>query len=154
MLKYRISGALAIIALALIFVPLIFEKKGNSEPMSVPLLLPEKPLFSPLTLQPVAAPELVRERFLEPVPTADVNLKGWVVQAGSFAEKNNALTLQNRLRAQGFAAFVTEVEIAAGQWRFRVYVGPELLKENAEKQLKALKRQEGIDGSLLAYPHF
>ncbi len=154
MLKYRISGALVIIALALIFVPLIFEKKGNTEPLSIPLLLPEKPLFSPLPLQPVAASDVARERFVEPPPAADANLQGWVVQAGSFAEKDNALNLQNRLRAQGFAAFVTEVEIAPQQWRFRVYVGPELLKENAEQQRKNLQKQEGIDGNLLSYPNF
>lgn len=70
-------------------------------------------------------------------PQPKVGLSAWAVQVGNFSSKKNAYALQDKLRKQGFAAFV-ETIYAKDTPSFRVKVGPELKRELAEKLRKKL----------------
>jgi len=80
------------------------------------------------------------------ISKADLN--GWVVQVGSFSRKANALSLQDRLRNKGYAAYVEAYQAKSGT-RYRVRVGPELSEAKSKASASSLKRELGIDGFVL-----
>jgi len=69
----------------------------------------------------------------------------WVVQLGSFRVKPNAVRLTNRLRAQGFNAFMKEIGKST-----RVYVGPED-KPQALALSRKLEEKTTIHGILVNF---
>lgn len=75
----------------------------------------------------------------------------WVVQVGSFSQSANALALRDRLRSNGFTAFVEKYR-DAGKTSYRVRVGPELKRENAEKHLSQIKRKFNLNGIIMGHP--
>lgn len=78
-------------------------------------------------------------------------LSGWVVQLASLASKDNALALRERLRGLGYTAFVEETATAQGVL-YRVRVGPELERGNAETLRNRLEQQVQIKGIVTRYP--
>ena len=92
----------------------------------------------------------------KPVPSAQTDnaakpLSGWVVQLASLASKDNALALRERLRGLGYTAFVEEITTAQGVL-YRVRVGPELERGNAETLRNRLEQQVQIKGIVARYP--
>ncbi len=86
-------------------------------------------------------------------PSADrqVGLSAWVVQLGSFSSRVNADKLNQRLKKAGFRAFVEPVT-SNKQTAYRVRVGPELLRSEADKLRKDIKTAMKLDGIVLDYP--
>ncbi|MFN2308421.1 MAG: SPOR domain-containing protein [Gammaproteobacteria bacterium] len=69
----------------------------------------------------------------------------------SLSNKNNAMALQTRLRGLGYSTFVEEARTAQGVV-FRVRVGPELERANAEKLRDRLEQQVQLKGLVTRYP--
>lgn len=68
----------------------------------------------------------------------------WTVQIGAFGDAANAQKLVDDLRKQGYKAYS---DTFPHEKLIRVYVGPEVKRENAEKnqaKLKALLKQDDI----------
>lgn len=86
-------------------------------------------------------------------PPADrqVGLSAWVVQLGAFDSQEKADQLMRRLKQAGFRAFMEPV---AGnkQTAYRVRVGPELLRSEADKLRRDIKAAMKLDGIVLDYP--
>jgi DedD protein len=80
-----------------------------------------------------------------------VGLTAWVVQLGSFSAKVNADKLNLSLRKAGFPAFV-EPLTKEGKTSYRVRVGPEILRADADALLKKIKAKMKLDGIVLSYP--
>lgn len=80
-----------------------------------------------------------------------VGLTAWVVQLGSFSTKVNADKLNLSLRKAGFPAFV-EPLTKKGKTSYRVRVGPEILRADADALLKSIKTKMKLDGLVLSYP--
>ena len=80
-----------------------------------------------------------------------VGLSAWIVQLGSFSSQENAEKMNKDLRKAGFAAFVEPIK-KQDKTVYRVRVGPELLKPDAEKILKDIKSKMKLDGIVLSYP--
>ncbi len=80
-----------------------------------------------------------------------VGLTAWVVQLGSFNTKENADLLNERLRKAGYPAFVEPIKQEGGTI-YRVRVGPELLRSDADSLLDKLKTSMKLDGIVLRYP--
>lgn len=80
-----------------------------------------------------------------------VGLAAWVIQLGSFASEENANGLSQRLRQAGYAAFV-EPTGEGGDRAYRVRVGPELLKSDAQALADRLKANMQLEGIVLGYP--
>ena len=138
-LKQRLVGAIVITALAAIFLPMLFDDPVSQSSRQINQLtippLPEK-------LQQAQAqklPESTKDVVQKPLYQAKKNrntgaseLANWYIQAGGFSVKENALTLRNRLRQQGFAASIVQQKTQRGIL-FKVQVGPELTREQAEQ---------------------
>ncbi len=80
-----------------------------------------------------------------------VGLTAWVVQLGSFSSKVNADKLNLTLRKSGFPAFVEPLK-QEDEIVYRVRVGPELLRSDADALLKKIKENTNLDGIVLNYP--
>lgn len=79
-----------------------------------------------------------------PTPSA------WVLQLGSFESRKNAFTLRNRLRKNGFRAFVDDI-VVDGKKISRVFVGPELVKINTDILKRELKEDMNLTGMVIPY---
>jgi len=76
--------------------------------------------------------------------------EAWVVQLASLTRKQNALLLQERVRKKGLHAFVVSSQVD-GNTMYRVLVGPELLRSNAEKQRQRLQQEIKLSGLVIKY---
>jgi DedD protein len=85
------------------------------------------------------------------IKAKQVGLTAWVVQLGYFSSKLNADKLNLNLRKAGFPAFV-EPQIKKGETSYRVRVGPEILRADADALLKKIKTKMKLDGIVLSYP--
>lgn len=76
------------------------------------------------------------------------SLTAWAVQVAAFGEKDKALTLQEKLLASNYPAF-TEKSANGSKVLYRVKVGPEIKRENAEKLRDKIEKEQGLTGSFV-----
>ena len=89
-----------------------------------------------------------------PARTATNNQMGataWVVQLGSFSNEENAKALNEKLRKAGYPAFVEPLK-RNSDIAYRVRVGPELLRSDAQSLQEKLKNKMQIEGIVIRYP--
>ena len=120
-------------------------KVTDSQPAKPPVKEPKKPAKpeQPSKTVSAATPTL-------PLPKPSV-VTAWVVQVGSFSSRDSAIGLRDKLRKQGFAAFVESFE-KAGKSSHRVRIGPETSRDRSEKTLAALNRKMKLKGIVVTYP--
>ncbi len=194
-LKQRLIGAAVIIALAVIFVPMILDGSGREESVALDMEVPPEPTFTfeselpdPKKLDelPPIDAEVVEEQeepkveksadqeSNETVKTENPDkkeeqkiatatqvveatedhietnpaLSAWAVQVAAFGEKNKAVALQEKLIAKNLPAF-TEQSEKGNKILYRVKVGPELQRENAEKLRDKIEKEHGLKGSFV-----
>jgi len=76
---------------------------------------------------------------------------GFAVQLGALASQADANALRDRARAAGFPSYVERVNSGSGVlWRVRL--GPELQRANAEKLKADAKAKLGVDGNVVPHP--
>lgn len=84
-------------------------------------------------------------------PIKPSNVTGWVVQVGSFSKKANAEKLRDRLRKMGMASFVATGK-SDNKKVYRVRVGPEISRADAEKIQAKIKQKTKLNGLVMKYP--
>ncbi|MDQ3775430.1 MAG: SPOR domain-containing protein, partial [Pseudomonadota bacterium] len=75
----------------------------------------------------------------------------WAIQLGSFSSKANAKKLRDRLQKLGFQPFVERITVKTRSV-FRVRVGPERVRHQAEALRAKIRKQANLDGVLVRYP--
>ncbi|MEX2525530.1 MAG: SPOR domain-containing protein [Gammaproteobacteria bacterium] len=78
-------------------------------------------------------------------------LTAWVVQIGSFSQQDNANKLVKRLQESGYPAFIEPLKQDAGTV-YRVRIGPELLRSDANAVKEKLEQELDMEGIVLEYP--
>lgn len=164
-LKKRLVGAAVLASLAVIFLPMILsDGRGVDELAPVAAEIPPWPdqeFHSQLlknevpSAEPIPVPVKMKTSSgqKEPLATAPrVGLSSWVIQAGSFSEIENARKLVIKLRKAGLDTMDPEQIEIRGKLVYRVRVGPEIEKENAEKLLPRIKKISGLAGKIRRYP--
>lgn len=170
LMRYRVTGALFLFALAVIVLPMVFDGDGLAPVVVSPI--EEQVKAEPVpAIETVAPPsdylEKARElteqvdaegfdtrhgtRIGEPVltlPAPDTAV--WAVQAGSFAERDNAIQFRDRLRDAGFEAFLSTVRTDDGP-RHRVAVGPFLDEREAELLREQISERFDTGAQLMAF---
>ena len=76
---------------------------------------------------------------------------GWAVQVGAFQTESDAIAQRDKLSGAGYAAFVDPVR-AAGGTLYRVRIGPELVRANADRLRDELKSRFQLDGLVVNHP--
>ena len=167
-LKQRLIGAILLISLVVIFVPMLVghkPKPSNSISIKIPeppgaihsrivkLAPTEKELLAEVSISKEAGVKVSKPTIPEPPRTKPIEgIKAWVVQVGSFSEQKNADNLVTKLKVADFTAFVEKIDGKNGGV-YRVRVGPEISKEKADAmQLKLQKEQKLSKAIVVQYP--
>lgn len=79
------------------------------------------------------------------------NLSAWVIQLGSFSSRQNAESLIKQLQSNGFPGYIEQVK-SGTETVYKVRVGPELSRTEAESIQKNLKSRMNIDAIILRFP--
>lgn len=191
-LKKRIVGAIVLVSLAVIFIPMFLsDEKPHDDGMpvfgsNIPDL-PEKlaklqtkklePSVPTLDIQPISS--LPVDRNTSKIKSTDIEVvtptkskakpasrpstkstvtrkattttdNAWAVQVASFSSKKNALNLRDKLRGKSFNSFVEAFKTKKGI-RYRVRVGPEVRKADADKKRKLIKKQFKLSGLVVRH---
>ncbi|MFQ5936027.1 MAG: SPOR domain-containing protein [Acidiferrobacterales bacterium] len=77
--------------------------------------------------------------------------QGWIVQVGTFSNKENAQRLRDRLQQDGFLVNLQNVELK-GRKAVRVRVGPYRQKHVAVEARSRIEKEVGLEGVVLVYP--
>jgi DedD protein len=86
-----------------------------------------------------------------PIDAPRTGVTAWVVQLGSFDVEKNAMGLVERLKQDGYTAFIEPLRDDA-KVLYRVRVGPELTKLVAEQIRDKLAQDVDIKGLVMRYP--
>ena len=81
----------------------------------------------------------------------DAPLAGFMVQVGSFADQSNAMELRDRLRNAGYSAHLDQTQ-QQGKRRYRVRVGPEIERVDAQELQRQLKAAMKLNGIIVTHP--
>lgn len=160
-LKERLIGALALIALAVIFLPFVLEEERRPPPVSDKIATPPQPEPLAVEISQPEPPQLSRERVDQQQPdsseparepisamqlSAEGGVKAWAIQVASFGEAANAKRLVERLDDQGFQPYWRQINNLAV-----VYVGPYIDQQQARSQQDQLLQELGLKTLLTQY---
>jgi DedD protein len=169
-IKQRLVGGLVLVALAMIFMPALFnggrpheiETLKELPPMpQIPERVFEKPA-EPENRDPVKPadefyqldPDKISTHTKNPELKPQLNTSGvplaWVVQVGSYSDAEAAKDLTQKLQARGYKAFIRSVE-SKGKTVNRVLVGPNLKKQQAVTVKEEVDAILGINSLLLKF---
>ncbi len=172
-IKQRLTGALVLIALAVIFLPMFLNGEGEQQSLSLqqgihqPPAPPQARLKEPVqsAISPPVAPlvqdwkkhlEAARESVGTVINKADHQqadvrqVKSWAVQVGSFGNRDNALKLQNRLRNADFPAYIQDIT-DQNKSIYRVRIGPIRSREKASLMSQQVSKSEKRETLVVAY---
>lgn len=166
-LKQRLIGAVVLLAIAVIFLPVLFDRK-RLEPIDTQTQIPAEPDIAPLIVeapepptdmalapepQTMFVPEETDMAELEPEPIgldATGDVASWVLQVASFREADHAARLRQRLIDAGYTAFSRESQFKNGSV-VRVYVGPKLDKAELERLKAEIDAKFEVQALLLEF---
>ncbi len=82
--------------------------------------------------------------------TASLVPKAWVVQVYSFSQEASALAMRDQLREQGMASFTRNHKTPKGMVT-RVFVGPKVSEDSANKLKRKLDKQYKVDSIVSSF---
>ncbi|TAL83032.1 MAG: SPOR domain-containing protein [Rhodanobacter sp.] len=104
----------------------------------------------PARLAQDAAPAS-RASVVAPAGANHTKAGGWAVQLAAMSTEADAIALRDKLRADGFDAFVDSVQ-SGGKRLWRVRAGPQTRRADAQRVHDAIKAKLGIDGNVVSVP--
>lgn len=164
-MQQRLIGAILLVALGVIFIPVLLDGSGFKSRYSRSIEMPPEPKFPPLseiTLEPVVPTHVKQKSAKEVVkkpesskPKTKTVLKqpgnAFALQVSTVTIKDNAYALRDKLRKDGYLAYV-ESSTKNGKTSYRVRIGPELEKSRLEKMKATLSKEQGLDGFIVNHP--
>ncbi len=176
-LRQRVVGALVLVALAIVFLPMLLDL-GGSYTVDTTRRIPPAPEIKPVQIaQPELPADLLpakEEKSIfaleekeevqgkssgledkkavadEPRLTKHGLPEAWVIQVGSFKDKSNAEELRERLISVSYKAFVRAADVE-GVKKYRVFVGPKGVKNKLLADQRAIDKQFGIKSWLVKF---
>ena len=163
-LQQRLLGAILLVALGVIFIPVLLDGSGFKSRQGRSIQMPPEPEFPPLSeveLEPVAPVHKqdkttpATEKKPQPSTPEAAKLKqpvkAFSLQVSTVTIKDNAYRLRDKLRSSGYSAYV-ETRTRNGKTSYRVRIGPELDKSRLEEMKKTLSKEQGLDGFIVNHP--
>jgi len=165
-LKEKIFGLIVIIALAVIFIPMLFNATSEHHQKLVPPIpivpsVKTIPEVKPAEAKPAEVkPAEVKPAEVKPVEVKpekskeakhikeQVEKRGWVVQLGLFAMPVHTKTLIKKLKEAGYPAYTRQIH-SQGQELTLVLVGPYVKKSDAKKLISTLEREFKLEGLMV-----
>lgn len=155
-LQQRLVGAIALVALGVIFIPVLLDGSGYKSRHERMVEIPDKPSFPPASqvkVKPIATPIDKRKQAVEEKKKTEPSkpIQSWALQVGTFSKKSNADAFRDKLRKAGHSTYVDSSK-AGGKTTYRVRVGPALEKARLEKLKIRLSKEMKIDGFVVRHP--
>ena len=172
--KQRIVGTIVLMALVGVLFPVIFDG-GDTFQAELESRIPPEPQFSLLPEPNPTRPVIIADADTDvgaeegqseisendgqiisqsEEDEADLDLSpmlsGWSIRLGSFAEKQNATNLVERLHESEYKAYTREFNNSAGEL-VSVFVGPWIDKSIAEDYLSELEDKFRLAGDIVRY---
>ena len=133
-------------------VPATGSINTESEPVPAPEPAPDEKIPEPVVSEQTTAGQTSTTAGVKnEEPATNVGLSAWVVQLGSFSSHENAESLNKKLRDAGFRSFVEPLK-QKNTVSYRVRVGPELKRSDAEAINAKLKKTMQLEGIVVQYP--
>ncbi len=151
-LKQRIVGALVLIALAVIFLPMLFTREDESRQVVVEAPpRPQAPAMPSVEVQPPPSQPQPPAAPPSPPPAEkrlDANNlpQSWSVQLASLSNRARAEELQKTLRSQGYNAYIRSFD-----GMNRVFVGPVIQRAEADRLRDQLSKQQKLNGFVVRF---
>jgi len=178
-LKQRLLGGAVLVALVVIFVPMLIDEPVDSKIVSdhrippkpetieqpMPAILPPPPPKETAAPPNVPAPPPVEaaKPVTPPLPAAptpappasdsgdQASPSAWMIQVASLTVKENAEKLTSDLKKAGMPAIMERVKVE-GKTHYRVRVGPEVNHQTALSMAERIKREFKLAAKVLRYP--
>lgn len=169
-LVQRLVGVAVLAALVVVFLPMVLDLDGTYR-LDTHTKIPPQPTIEPIEIaEPVRVEGLqtpkndeqifqigtdeinadqkdnekpITDTAEAPALSSDGIPVAWILQVGSFKEKNKADTLTQQLLSDGYKAYARLGPSAEGNV-YRVYVGPDILKEKLLADLDAIEKRYQI----------
>jgi DedD protein len=169
-LKHRIVGAVVLTALAVIFIPMIFDGSEQARE-AYRVEIPSGPGFerdTRISVAEIQSEMRARERAsaakmpLEVVDQVDYSEQGarildqnglpvgWSLQVASFRDQENAVRLRAKIRALGYGSYVLKSATNEGLF-FQVLVGPSLDRDQLRQAGQALAAELDLAVQIVRY---
>lgn len=174
-LKQRLTGAVVLVVIGVIFVPLLLDGAGHNARFSRDVEIPPEPVIkiksweelkeipanpaksvtstsrtrSETKVVPEPKPE--KKPVVKPKKVTKPSIKAWALQLGSFKQQTNSLVLRDQLRAKGYRAFV-DTTSSKGVTSYKVKIGPDLDRSKLEKIADKLEKQEKLKSIVITHP--
>lgn len=166
-LKQRLLGALVLLALAVIFLPVLFDRESIT-PVDRTSQIPVPPEIVTVIVREPDVPALPKpapppaemfipdeQKVADETPEAPgLDAQGvpgaWVLQVASFRQVAHAERLRVQLMEAGYTAYTRQVSYKNGDV-IRVYVGPKLDKGTLLGKKTAIDSRFGVDALLLPF---
>ena len=163
-LKERLIGVIVLVSLAVIFIPLFLtepvnliqeDKKNSSSSEDSEFVSKLKPVDE--ANQDLDIKNVEYGTVTEQIPEAvtlrenEVGQMNWIVQIGSFSNKENAEKLNLKAKSAGFRSFINPI-MQNNRIMHQVCLGPEYDEVDANKLLEKIKNKMELDGIIKKYP--
>ncbi len=167
--RQRLIGAVALVLLLVVFVPMILDSEPRPARTTPSAAIPARdnppPLPTPAPAAPPAAKAPVELAKTPPAPPASIppsapiaepktapapRLDGFAVQVGAFRDEAKLKQAREKLAQSGVLHYTERLESAGGPLT-RLRAGPFPTREAAEAALAVLKRAS-LDGKVVALP--
>lgn len=162
--KQRLIGAVVLVALAVIFLPMLLSGPAERTRVDIELDIPQEPPApetpalpdaamldepepgeslesQPAPVEPQALPEAA-------APTESALTDGFFVQVGAFGSEANAQRLAERLQDDDHAVVIRN-ETVGEQTRHIVQVGPKASRGDAEQLAQQLANEHELSGFIV-----
>lgn len=150
--RRRLIGAVTLVVLAVVFVPMILDSEPRPKRNEAALEIPAKDTAPPLPVPPPKVEE--KAKAVVPMETgaqktnaeATPKLEGFAVQVGAFRDEDKLKQAREKLAGAGLAHYVER----RGDLN-RLRAGPYPTREAAEKALATVK-SASLDGQVVPLP--
>ena len=168
--RYRTTGAMFLLAVGVIFIPMLFDRDDAPPVQLAPIdedyqppvvrgldLVPESDFAARVEGLRAETDEQgfhrrTKTKMGEPVLSApNDRTDAWAVQLASFSVADKARAFRDRLRADGYEAFLSSYKPEAEVILSRVAVGPLLDAERAARLAEELSGRYEVEARLMAF---
>jgi len=156
-LAQRVVGAVVLVSLAVIFLPMLLQSGDDKEEVAGSHVPPVPERVSTLVFKrdergvfqaaaPIEPPAVVSSG----APSASAPGDAWMIQLGSFASEAAATALREKLRAKHYPTYVERAQEGTVE-SWKVKVGPELSQSNAQALKLKLEKEMGLKAVLVKH---
>lgn len=170
--RYRVTGAVFLVAIAVILLPMLFDGAGLQSPPMAPLETVDVEATDvpgpDLDRAGIAEADALRDaidddafdrasgirlgdpQLTDSAVSAQAPVEAWAVQLASFSDRAKALALRDTLHRDGYSALISEVKRVTGI-STRVAVGPIIDRGEAERLSSELSIRYSSDAIVVRF---